>query len=105
MPGPTLGYRVPILPFILDVNASPVGIEAVLLQVQEEKEQVIACYSKTLTPPERNYCVTRRKLLAVVKAIKHSCSYLFRIKVKLRTDHASLRWLCRQHETSAQVAR
>ena len=36
---------------------------------------MIAYYSKTLAPPERNYCVTRREFLAVVKAMKHSLSY------------------------------
>ena len=102
---PVLGYPDPKLPYILDTDASAVGVGAVLSQVQEGKERVIAYYSKTLAPPERNYCVTRRELLAVVKAMKHFRPYLYGTKFKLRTDHASLRWLCRRHEPSAQVAR
>ena len=66
---------------------------------------MIAYYSKMLAPPERNYCVTRRELLVVVKAVKHFKPYLYGTKFKLRTDHASLRWLCRRHKPTAQVAR
>ena len=56
---PVLGYPNPKLPYILDTDARAVA--AVLCQVQEEKERVIAYYSKILAPPplERNYCVTR----------------------------------------------
>ena len=52
-----------------------------------------------------NYCVTRRELLAVVKAVKHFRPYLYGRSFKLRTDHASLRWLRKRHQPSAQVAR
>ena len=58
---------------MLDTYASAVRVEAVLSQIHEEKERVIAYYSKTLAPVERNYWVTRRELLAVVKAVKHFC--------------------------------
>ena len=72
--------------------------------MQEGKENVIAYYSKTLAPPERNYCVARRELLAAVKAIKHFRPYLCGAQFKLCTDHALLRWLCTRYEPSAQVA-
>ena len=42
-----------------------------LSQVQEGRKRVIAYYSKTLISLERNYYVTRKELLAVVKAVKH----------------------------------
>ena len=102
---PVLGYPDPALGYILDTDASDVGVGAVLSQMQEGKERVIAYYSKTLTPAEKNYCVTRRELLAVVKAVKHFRPYLYGQKFKLRTDHASLMWLCRRHEPSNQIAR
>ena len=102
---PILSYPDPKLPYILDTDASAVGVGAVLSQVQDEEEKVVAYFSKTLSPAERNYCVTRRELLAVVKATKHFKPYLYGQKFKLRTDHASLRWLCRRKEPSAQVAR
>ena len=41
------------LPYILDTDASAMEVGAVLSQVQEGVERVIAYYSKTLVPPER----------------------------------------------------
>ena len=102
---PVLGYPDPRLEYILDTDASDVGIGAVLSQVQDGRERVIAFYSKTLNPAERNYCVTRKELVAVVKAVKHFRPYLYGQRFRLRTDHASLQWLCRRTEPSHQVAR
>ena len=100
-----LGYPDPKLLYILDTDASNDGVRAVLSQVQGGEERVIRYYSKTLTPPERNYCVTRRELLTVVKRVKHFRPYLYGQKFTLRTDHASLLWLCQRKEPSDQVAR
>ena len=102
---PVLGYPDINLPYILDTDASAVGVGAVLSQIQQGKEKVIAYYSKTLSPQERNYCVTRRELLAVVKAVSHFKPYLYGRPFVLRTDHASLIWLCRRKEPTHQVAR
>jgi transposase InsO family protein len=102
---PILAYPDPKIQYILDTDASGVGVGAVLSQIQEGEERAVAYYSKTLSPAERNYCVTRRELLAVVKAMKHFRPYLYGQKFRLRSDHASLRWLCRRQEPSAQVAR
>ena len=76
-----------------------------LSQKQTGNKRVIAYYNKTLSPPEKNYFVTRRELLATVKAIKYFRSYLYEQKFWLRTDHISLRWLWRRKEPSNQVAR
>ena len=47
-------------PFILDTDASATGLGAVLSQVGDDgKEHVIAYGSRTLSKPERQYCVTR----------------------------------------------
>jgi LDH2 family malate/lactate/ureidoglycolate dehydrogenase len=42
--------------FILDTDASDYAIGAVLSQVQDGKERVIAYGSRCLDKPERNYC-------------------------------------------------
>jgi len=65
----------------------------------------VAYYSKALSATERNYCTTRKELLAVVKAVKHFQPYLYRRTFRLRTDHVSLIWLCKRAEPSSQVAR
>ena len=100
-----MGYPETNGEYILDTDASAHAIGGVLSQKQREQERVIAYYSKTVSTPERSYCVTRRELLAVVKSIKHFHPYLYGKNFKLRTDHASLRWLCRRTEPFDQVAR
>ena len=57
--------------FILYTDASNCHIGAVLSQCQNGEEKVITFGSKVLSPQERNYCVTRRELLAVVYFIEH----------------------------------
>ena len=41
----------------------------------------------------RNYCPTRRELLAVIAGLQHFRHYLVGATVILRTDHYSLKWL------------
>ncbi|MCD1431043.1 DDE-type integrase/transposase/recombinase [Klebsiella pneumoniae] len=102
---PILGYPQPTGKYILDTDASNVGIGSVLSQVQDGQERVIGYFSKTLSKPERNYCVTRRELLAVVKSMEHFYKYLYGKKFLLRTDHAALQWLLRFKNPEGQVAR
>ncbi|VDH95429.1 Hypothetical predicted protein [Mytilus galloprovincialis] len=56
--------------FILDTDASLNGVGAVLSQIQDEKEKVISYASRTLSKSQRNYCVTKRELLAVVTFVR-----------------------------------
>lgn len=52
--------------FILDTDASGYAIGGVLLQVKDGVECPLAFGSQCLSATERNYCLTRRELLAVV---------------------------------------
>ena len=92
-------------PFILDTDASDVGMGAVLSQVLDGQERVIAYASRTLSKPERRYCVTRRELLAVVTFVQHFRPYLLGSRFLLRTDHSSLTWLWNFKEPEGQIAR
>ena len=92
---PILAYWNALDEFALDTDASDFSIGAALSQIQDGQEKVIAYASKSLTKSERNYCVTRRKLLAVVFFVKH---YLYGKRFQLQTDHASLKWLFRFKE-------
>ena len=88
-----LGYPDPRLQYILDTDASNDGAGAVLSQMQDSRERVIAYFSKTFNSSERNYYVTPKELVAVILAVKHFRSYLYGQRFRLRTDHASLIWL------------
>ena len=92
--------------FTLDTDASNTGIGAVLSQKGEDGvERVIAFGSRLLTKPERNYCVTRRELLAVVFFTNHFRPYLLGRRFCLRTDHGSLQWLKNFKDPEGQLAR
>jgi transposase InsO family protein len=92
-------------PFILDTDASNNGIGAVLSQLHDGQETVIAYASRTLTKAERNYCVTRKELLAVVHFVKYFRHYLYGKSFLVRTDHSSLRWLTNFKNPEGQLAR
>lgn len=91
--------------FILDTDSSAYAIGVVLSKVQDGKERVIAYGSRCLNKAERNYCVTRREMLAVVFFTKYFKHYLLGRKFLLRTDHGSLTWLQRFREPEGQIHR
>lgn len=95
----------PNLSFILDTDASDVEIGAVLSQVEAEGEIVVVYFSKTFNKAERRYCVTRRELLAIVRAISHFKYYLCGLPFTVRTDHSALQWLMSFNEPEGQIAR
>lgn len=102
---PILSYPLPECDFILDTDASGYALGAVLSQIQDGREKVIAYASRSLTKPEKNYCVTRRELLAVIFALKHFKPYVYGRAITLRTDHGALRWLTNFKDPEGQLAR
>jgi hypothetical protein len=91
--------------FRLDVDASGVGIGAVLQQVQDRRERVIAYASRALSKAERNYRITEKELLAVVYFVQYFRQYLLGRKFVIRTDHQALVWLFSLKEPSGKIAR
>ena len=102
---PVLGYPSPDGQFILDTDASNFAVGAVLSQMQDGVERVLAYYSRSLDQAEKNFCVTRKELLAAVKASRHFHPYLLDRSFILRTDHAALRWLINFRSPKGQIAR
>lgn len=102
---PVLPYPDPASPYLLDTDASAEGLGAVLSQVKDGKECVVAYYSARFTDPEKNYCVTRKELLAIVKSTEHFHPYLYGAKFLIRMDHAALQWLKTLKAPEGQLAR
>ena len=105
MSAPILAFPDLQKPFVLDCDASGHAVGAVLSQVNEGVEKVVAYYSQALTQQERNYCATRRELLAAVKSIQHFHYYLYGQQFTLRTDHSALKWLSSFQRPEGQMAR
>ena len=93
--------------FVLDVDASAVGIGGILHQVQNDRERVIAYASRALNKAKRNYCITitKKELLAVRYYVEYFRQCLLGRRFTVRTDHQALVWLCRLKEPSGKVAR
>lgn len=102
---PILGYPCKEGRYVLDTDASACSMGAVLSQEQEGEERVLAYGSQTFSQAERNYCVTRRELLAVITFIEKYRHYLYGKRFLLRTDHAALRWLMNTKDPEGQLAR
>ena len=66
---------------------------------------MLTYYSQTLKRAERQYCVTRKELLAVVKGTHQFHVYLYGHHFTIRTDHAALKWLLNFRYPEGQVAR
>jgi hypothetical protein len=91
--------------FVLDTDASDVVIGAVLSQEQDGELRVISYASNSLSVAQRNYCTTRKELLAVVHYTSHFRHYLLGRPFVVRTDHGSLMWLLRFKQINGQLAR
>ncbi|KAK3095582.1 hypothetical protein FSP39_016324 [Pinctada imbricata] len=102
---PILAYPQSEGKFILDTDASNLGMGAVLSQIQGNQEKVICYFSKTFSKSERHYCVTRKELLAIVAAIKQFHHYLYGRNFLVRSDHGALRWLFNFKKPEGQMAR
>ena len=77
--------------FIL-VDASPVGLSAVLAQKdpQQNAHNIIAYASRALSPVEKRYSQTEKEALVIVWGIEHFHLYVFGAPFTLITDHKPL---------------
>ena len=78
------------VPTILTTDASQYGLGAVLSQVVNGKENVIAFISRTLSEAEKNYSVIEKEMLAGYWASLRLRSFLWGRPYIFRTDHKPL---------------
>ena len=91
---PILAYPIFDNLFILQTDASDVGLGAVLTQLDKSgHERVVSYASRTLTGRERNYTAMEKEALAVVFATEYFRVYLLGRKFQLITDNKALKWL------------
>ena len=92
--------------FILETNASGVGLGAVLSQKQASGNVApIAYASQILQSHEKNYGISELEALAVVWATKHYRTYLYGHSCDVITDHEALQALLNTPHPSGKLAR
>ena len=91
--------------FILDVDASEFAVGAVLQQEQDGLLRVIGYSSKSFNTHEKNYCITRKELAAIIFGLSQYRQYLLGRAFAIRTDHAALTYLLTAKTPIGQQAR
>ena len=102
---PSLTLPVPRDNFLLQTDASGVGLGAVLSVVREGEELPVAFYSRKLVPRERRYGATELEGLAVVEGVRHFEPYLITHPFTVETDHKALTFLQTAHHQNGRLAR
>lgn len=92
-------------PFILQTDASTVGLGAVLTQFYDDREHVICYISRTLTNAEQKYGATQLECLSVLWAVEKLRCYLEGNKFTLITDCYSLKWLNNLKDPQGRLGR
>ena len=86
-----LAHYNPKLEVQLAVDASPVGLGAVISHITTEgEEHPIAYASRSLTPAEKNYSVIEKEALAIIFASCKFQQFLYGRRFTLLTDHHPL---------------
>ena len=94
---PFLLHPDPVAQFILDVDASDIGVGAVLSQRSSSDGNLHPCafFSKRYSPPEKNYNIGDRELLAIKLALEEWRHWLegTDLPIIIWTDHKNLIYL------------
>ena len=103
---PVLSYPMfgPQCEFILETDASGVGLGAILAQKQVDgSTHPIAYASRTLDSHKRNYGISELEMLALVWAMRYFRPYLLGHHTTVYTDHAACRSLLDSARPSWQI--
>jgi RNase H-like domain found in reverse transcriptase len=93
---PVLIHADPEERFRVETDASNYAYGAILSQKgkQDQKNHPVAFFSKSMTPAERNYGISDKEALAIIKALQHWRHWLegTTIPVDILTDHKNLQY-------------
>ena len=85
-------------PFVLECDASRIGIGSVLMQ----NGHPIAFESRKLRESERHFSIYDKEMLAIMHVLTKFWQYLVGNMFKVKTDHNILRFLMDKNELSEQ---
>lgn len=104
---PVLSYPCfgPGQEFVLETDASGVGLGAVLAQEQDGQIHPIAYASRTLDSHEKNYGISELETLGLVWAVKYFRSYILGHRTTVYTDHAACTSLLNSTHLTGKLAR
>ena len=107
MTAPILSYPQcgPDKRFILETDASGLGLGAILSQEQEGQVHPIAYASRTLDPHECNYGISELETLALVWAVRHFRPYILGHHTVAYTDHSACTSLLNNPRPTGKLAR
>ena len=92
--------------FVLQMDASDVGVGAVLSQVDDMgADHPVAYFSRNLLPSEQKYSTIEKECLAIKLATRAFRAYLLGKPFIVQTDHLALEWLDRLKENNAKLSR
>ena len=90
---------------VLECDASPYGIGAILSQVDSDgSEKPVAFSSRTLTPAEKRYSQLDKEALAVLFGVKKFHCYLYGRHFVVRSDHQPLFHLLNEAKSIPSMA-
>ena len=91
-------------PFVLECDASNVGLGVALIQEIDKVIKPIGFAGRKLISAEINYTITEKELLSIIFGIKKFRFYLFK-EFKIITDHEPLKWLKSIKNPEGRIAR
>ncbi|KAJ3639202.1 hypothetical protein Zmor_004072 [Zophobas morio] len=93
MKSKTLGFFDPRCKSTIIADASPYGIGAVLVQMQNGGEKIIEYASRALTDADKKYSQTEKEALSLVWACERFHLYVYGAEFDIITDHKPLEFI------------
>ncbi len=91
--------------FFVQVDASDVGLGAVLVQGEAYDERPVLFLSRKLFESERRYSTIEKEGLAIKWAVDSLRYYLLGREFTLRTDHRALKWMQTMQNSNSRILR